>query len=150
MQFKTHVAFAFLISLFLIDFLKIKNQILFVIIVIFFSALPDLDKYNSKISKKLKPISFIIGLLSKHRGFFHSIFIPLLLSLILFSINKTISLAVLTGYISHLILDTLTIKGTTPLSPIINKKIKGFIKVNSLLDNLLFYIFVILIIYKLI
>jgi len=151
MQFKTHIAFAFLISLFLIDFLKIKNQILFFIIVLFFSIIPDLDEYSSKISKKLKPLSYITKLLFKHRGFFHSIFIPLLLSLILFSINKKIiSLAILTGYISHLILDALTIKGITPLFPIINKKINGFIKVNSLLDNLLFYIFLIIIIYRLI
>jgi inner membrane protein len=150
MQFKTHIAFSFLVSLFLIDFLKIKNQILFLIIVLFFSIFPDLDEHTSKISKKLRSISYITNSLFKHRSLFHSIWIPLILSSILFSINKIISIAILTGYISHLILDALTIKGLAPFSPIINKKIKGFIKVNSLLDNLLFYLFVVIIIYKLI
>lgn len=148
MQFKTHIAFSFLISLFLINFTK--NQILFVIVVLFFSILPDLDEYSSTISKKLRPLAFVTKLLFKHRGIFHSIFIPILLSSILFSINKIISLAILTGYISHLFLDALTIKGITPFFPISDKKAKGFIKVGSLLDNMLFYIFVILIVYKLI
>jgi len=149
MQFKTHLAFSFLVSLFLIDYLKIKNQILFLITALLFSILPDLDEYSSKISKKLRPLSYITNLLFKHRSLFHSIWIPVILSSVFFSINQMISIAILAGYLSHLILDALTIKGITPLIPI-NKKIRGFIKVNSLLEDLIFYILVIIIIFKLI
>lgn len=151
MQFKTHIAFSFLVAIFSIDFLKIKNQILFVIVLLFFSILPDLDEYSSKVSKKLRPFSYITNLLFSHRGILHSIFMPLALFLVLFSISqRIIGTAVLIGYMSHLILDALTIKGVRPLFPLINKSIKGFVKVNSILDTLLFYVLLISIVYTLI
>jgi len=149
MQFRTHIAFAFLISLFLIDYFKIKNQIIFLTVILFFSVIPDIDEYSSKISKKLRPFSYIINLLFTHRGFFHSIYIPLL-SLMLFPVNKPICLAALIGYLSHLFLDALTIGGISPLSPLFNGKIRGFIKVNSLLENIFFYALVTFIVYKLV
>lgn len=151
MLFRTHLAFSFLIGLVSIDHFKISNNILFLIVFLFFSLIPDLDDYSSKISRKLKPLAFIIKFLFKHRGFLHSIYLPFMVSLLFFIINKRlIGLAVILGYLSHLVLDSLTIAGTRPLYPIINKKIKGFIKVGSLVENIIFIILVLLIVIKLI
>ena len=151
MLFRTHLAFSFLLALISIDFFKISNSILFLIIFLFFSLVPDLDEHSSKISRKFRFLAFFIRLLFKHRGFLHSVYIPFLLSLFLFIINqKFLGLAVILGYLSHLILDAFTIQGIHPLYPILNKRIRGFIKVNSFLENILFVIILILIIYKLI
>lgn len=151
MLFRTHLAFSFLIGLVAVDFFKIPNSILFLIFFLFFSLIPDLDDYSSKISRKLRFLAFFIKFLFKHRGFLHSVYVPFLLSLFLFAINlKFLGLAVLLGYLSHLTLDAFTVQGIRPLYPIIDKRIRGFIKVNSILENSLFVIILILIIYKLV
>jgi inner membrane protein len=151
MLFRTHLTFSFLIALITINFLNIPNNILFLIIFLFFSLLPDIDEYSSNISKRLKPLAFIIRLFSAHRGIFHTIYLPFIISLFLFTINlKFIGLAVILGYLSHLALDSLNPKGIRPFAPLINKKIKGFIRVNSILENILFLIFLLLAIHQLI
>ena len=150
MLFRTHLAFGFLIGLYLIDFLKIKNQILFMIILLFFSIFPDIDDSSSKISKKLKPFSYLTTLFG-HRTIFHTIYFPLAISFVLFILNfKLLSLAALIGYLLHLILDSITKKGIALFYPLSKKRIKGFIKVGSLTENIIFTILIILIIYKLI
>ncbi len=150
MLFRTHLAFSFLIGLYLIGILKIKNQILFMIILLFFSIFPDIDESSSKISKKLKPFSYLT-ILFGHRNIFHTLYFPIAISLLLFALNlKLLSLAVLIGYILHLLLDILTKKGINLFYPLTKKRIKGFIKVGSLIENILFIILIALIIYKLI
>jgi len=150
MLFRTHIAFSFLIGLYLIDSLNIKNQIPFIIILLFFSIFPDIDQSNSKISKKLKPFSYLTTTLG-HRNIFHTIYFPLAISLTLFILNlKLLSIAVLIGYLLHLLLDLTTKKGITPFYPLSRKRFKGFIKVNSLTENIIFLIFIILIIQKLV
>ena len=150
MLFRTHLAFSFLIGLYIIDFLKIKNQILFMLILLFFSVFPDIDESSSKIFKKLKPFSYI-AILSGHRNIFHTIYFPIAIAGILFIFNlKLLSLAVLIGYLLHLLLDMFTKKGINLFYPITKKRIKGFIKVGSLIEKIIFIILIILIIYKLI
>jgi len=150
MLFRTHLAFSLLIGLYLIEYLNIKNQVLFVIVLLFFSIFPDIDEYSSKISRKLKPISFLIKLVSRHRGILHSVYVPFILSLMLFLINQgIIALAVVIGYCSHLLLDGLTKKGIRPLYPVMNKRLSGFVRVGSILENVLFVFIIILLSYKL-
>ena len=148
MLFRTHIAFSFLIGLYVIDFLK-TNHILFMIILLFFSIFPDIDKGSSKISKKLKPFSYLAALFG-HRKIFHTIYFPIAIALTLFIFNlKLLSLAVLIGYSLHLLLDLTTKKGVALLYPLSKKRIKGFIKVGSLIENILFIILIILIVLKL-
>lgn len=135
----------------LIKFLNISEQILFLVLFMFFSLLPDLDSYSSKISKSLRVVSFFVKLLSSHRGLLHGVFIPFFVSLILFVFNhKFLALAVFLGYLSHLVLDAVTVGGIVPFAPLFNKKIRGFIKVGSFLENLVFLILIVLIIGNLI
>lgn len=147
MMYYTHLAFGFLVSLLAINIFDISNRLLFVLIVLLFSIFPDIDERKSKIGKKYKFASRIINFLFGHRGFFHSIYIPLILYFIFYNIINEIGIAVLVGYFSHLLMDAMTRQGIMPLYPIINRKINGFIKTNSLSEKILFLIIILLILY---
>ncbi|MBW2974322.1 metal-dependent hydrolase [Candidatus Woesearchaeota archaeon] len=150
MLFKTHIAFSFLIGLYLIDFLKIKSQILFMLILLFFSVFPDIDNPSSRTFKRLKPFSYPAALLG-HRNILHTVYFPAAVALTLFVLNlKLLSLAALAGYSLHLILDMLTKKGISPLYPLTKKRIRGFIRVGSITEKIIFILLVVLIIYKLV
>jgi len=144
-MFRTHIIFSFLTGLIFINVLNPANQILFMILVLFGSAVPDIDHPNSKIGKNFK----IIGWLFKHRGIFHSVFMALLISSALYFFTGYFS-AFLLGYLSHLVADAMTISGIAFLYPLSRKKIRGFIKTGSLSENLMFSAFVVGIIYTLI
>jgi len=149
MMYYTHLAFGFLVSLLSIEFFSIQNKIIFVLIIMFFSIFPDIDERKSKIGRKNKTLSTIINFMFGHRGFFHSIYIPLFLYFIFYYISNEIGLAILVGYFSHLFMDGLTKNGIRPLYPIINKKINGPIKTNSILEKILFLVIIFLILYLL-
>ena len=149
MMYYTHLAFGFLIALLSIEFFDIKNKLIFILVVVMFSIFPDIDEKKSKIGKKYRWASTIINYIFGHRGFFHSIYIPLALYFIFYYINNEIGVAILAGYFSHLFMDALTKNGIRPLYPIINKKINGFIKTNSILEKILFLIIFLSILYSL-
>ena len=46
--------------------------------------------------------------------------------------------AVMLGYISHLFLDGLSVQGIKPLGPFISKRIRGFVKVGGVFENVFF------------
>ena len=141
MLFRTHLAFGFLAGLLLIRYLEIKNQILFIAVLLFFSVFPDIDELNSRISEKFKPLAVIIHFIFGHRGFFHSIYIPIIFSTAFFALNlKYLGVAALFGYLSHLFLDSLTLGGIRLLYPL-KKKLFSFIKTGSLVENMLFLAF---------
>ncbi|MDP7244474.1 MAG: metal-dependent hydrolase [Flavobacteriales bacterium] len=147
MMYYTHLAFGLLVALLALDFFNIQNKLLFVLIVVFFSIFPDIDDTKSKIGKKNRQISRIINILFGHRGFFHSIYVPLILYYIFYYVNKEIGAAVLVGYFSHLFMDALTRKGIKPFYPLINKRINGFFKTNSLLEKIFFLAVILLDLY---
>ena len=149
MMYYTHLAFGFLVSLISIDILDINNKLLFILIATFFSIFPDIDERKSKIGKRYKFASRIINFLFGHRGCFHSIYVPLILYFIFYSISVEIGIAVLVGYFSHLLMDAMTRHGIRPLYPIINRKINGFIKTNSLFEKIIFLIIILSILYSL-
>ena len=144
MMYYTHLAFGLLVGLLSLDFFNIKNKILFMLIVLFFSVFPDIDERRSKIGKKTKLVSGIINFIFGHRGLVHTIYIPLILFFIFYNMNKEMGIAVLAQYFSHLFLDALTKIGITPLYPIINKRIDGFVKTNSLLEKIFFLVVIFL------
>jgi len=137
MRYYTHLAFSFLVGLLLINYLSIQNQILFIILFMLSSLLPDIDEVKSKISEKIKPLAFLINFFIGHRGLMHSIWIPILLYLLLFLIKIDIAIAVSFGYLSHLLLDCFTISGLRLLWPL-KKRLKGFIKTGSWIEYLVF------------
>lgn len=134
--------FGFFVSLLAITYFHIADQILFVIITCFFSIFPDIDSPNSRIGKKAGIISDAINFLFDHRGLAHSVLIPLAISITLASLGMWVfGTAVLLGYGSHLLLDTLTNQGIMPLYPLMSKSISGFFKSDGVMNHALFFVF---------
>jgi inner membrane protein len=140
MMFKTHLAFGFLVALFMVKFFAPANEILFFSLVIIASVLPDIDHPNSKIGKNFK----LVGFLFEHRGFFHSVFaLMLLFAVLLFFIKSYIlGIAVLTGYGAHIFIDAFSKQGIMPFHPLSRFRISGFIKTNGIAEYLIFLLIV--------
>lgn len=147
MLFRTHTAFSLLVFVFLMQRFLFENKYLFLTFLLFFSLLPDVDYYNSKIGGKIKPISYVLNFIFKHRGLFHSLVIPLVIFLMLYILSIELAFAALIGYLSHLFLDCFNPKGIMPFYPFSRKKIRGFIKTGSWLENLLFVGILVLVFY---
>jgi inner membrane protein len=147
MLFKTHISFAFFISLFIYPHFTIY-PILSIIIICLASTFPDLDHQNSKISKQ-NPLRLITRSILKHRGILHSLFAPLFLYLSLLLINPELASLAFIGYTSHLFIDSLTKRGIKPFHPLFNFKIKGNTKTGSFIEKSLFLLIIILILLKL-
>lgn len=87
------------------------------------SLLPDIDHANSWIGRRTPVVSWGIQALFGHRGIMHSLLgallvgwlVPVLVGYFGFSISWKVVLA---GYLSHLVLDTLTPSGVPWLWPL--------------------------------
>ena len=141
MMFKTHLAFSILVALLILIFFDIPNKIIFVFVIALSSSFPDIDSGKSKIGRKFPIISKIINLIFGHRKLFHSVFIPLILFLALYTIGFYISLAIFIGYLTHLLGDSITNEGIMPFYPLSKFNISGLLKTNSILEFLLFLTF---------
>jgi len=147
-MFKTHLIFGFIVGLFALDFFQPSNTILFMTVVMIATALPDIDHPDSKVGKNVK----IIGMLFKHRGFFHSLWAISLFTLLVnyFFHNITITTAFLVGYSSHIIIDCFNHGGIMPIHPLSSWKIKGFMKTNGFAEWLLMAGLLIIAVWKLV
>lgn len=122
MTYKTHVAGAIALTL-LIDTqltLTPKQELWLYSSCVLGALIPDIDHPTSKINK-CNPFTGIIGDLIGHRTITHSFTGLLIFDLILWIANfESIILGFNIGYISHLILDMMTVSGIPLLYP--NKK----------------------------
>ncbi len=143
MMFKTHLAFGFLISLLAVKLFNLSNPWLFIPLATIFSGLPDIDHPKSKYGRKLFFISIPISLFFKHRGFFHSVFPPVIAFFVLSYFNlKFLGLAIMFGYISHLIGDALTKEGINFLHPFSTFRIQGPITTGAKLESFVFFVII--------
>lgn len=143
MEFKTHLALAFLAGVIYLSIFKNVNPYIFFPLVLFFSLLPDIDHSKSYISRKFPIISAPIHFFFKHRGFFHSIF-PAIILFILFEYFNypSIAFGILIGYLAHLIGDGLTKAGVNFLNPFSTLVLQGPIETGSLTEFIIFIILV--------
>ena len=151
MMFRTHVAFGFLVGLFLLQMWSPNNQILFMIMVLLGSALPDIDHPESKVGKRVK----IIGFLFEHRGFFHSIFAALILYLVLLSFSSFAAYSVyitglVMGYLSHILIDAITKEGIMPFHPLSRFRLNGFIRTGKVLEYIILVLLILFDAWKLV
>ncbi|HJX05820.1 MAG TPA: metal-dependent hydrolase [Candidatus Nanoarchaeia archaeon] len=141
-MFLTHLAFALFLSLMIVKNAVLPvNSYVFVAIILLGSLLPDIDSGTSFIGKRFK----LTSLFFKHRGMVHSIIFMTGFSIVVFSITKSIYyfLAFAAGYLSHLLLDSLTPKGVAFFWP--NKKrMRGRFRTTGLVDILLLVVFIVL------
>ncbi|MBU0930274.1 MAG: metal-dependent hydrolase [Nanoarchaeota archaeon] len=138
-MYYTHIAFALLSSLIAIKFLNISNPYIFILIVCFVSLIPDIDNKDSKLGRKFKFVSMFF----EHRGILHTIFPPLLLFILLSYFNYNLfAWAVLIGYLSHILIDGLTLEGINFLHPISSFRISGFVRTGAFFEIIFFLLFV--------
>src|SRR3989344_9676975 len=141
MMFRTHLAFGFLIAIALTFLFKPSLPWLFIGLVTVTAALPDIDHPKSTYGRRLKFISIPISIIFKHRGFFHSIFPPLFLFFGFSYFNLSyIGIAILVGYLAHLIGDAMTKEGINFLHPFSTFHIRGPMRTGAILEAFLFYI----------
>ena len=146
MKFFTHLAFAFLVGLFCLDFFSVTNSILFMVVVLVSALFVDIDHPDSKVGRFFKPV----GWLFTHRGFFHSLLAMGIFALIPYLIfhDKFVVIAVLVGYSSHLVLDALNHQGIAFFYPLKNR-LTGFVKSGGVADYILLLTFIGLCLWKL-
>lgn len=90
------------------------------------AILPDIDKKNTAISNKHPIISFAVRLLTTHRGITHSLLLLLVLAVGLYFPIHALNIApvtwsyygLITGYMSHLVLDMLNPEGIPIFFPV--------------------------------
>ena len=144
MRFATHSTSGFLAGFASLYLLKINHPIVLVFAVLFGSIFPDLDLISSKPSRKLKHSAEVLSTLFRHRGFLHSLWLPLglvLLSGLLFPNLMESAIGFLAGYSMHLLLDSFTRRGIHLFYPLKWPYLKGPLKTGGLIDVLLTFMF---------
>ncbi|MBR9705472.1 metal-dependent hydrolase [Candidatus Pacearchaeota archaeon] len=134
MLLKTHLAFAFLLVIFFLE--HVNNKIIFVLMVILGSIIPDLDSGFSSWGRHLifRPLQFFV----KHRGIVHSFTAAFAISLFLAFTWPITSLGFFVGYSVHLIMDSFTYEGVQPFWPLRTKS-KGFFKTGGRIEESIFF-----------
>lgn len=99
------------------------------------SLLPDIDTPTSSLGRKHKLISSI----SKHRGIFHAVWIPLIAFafIYVYPVFRAPLTGIAIGYGSHLFADTLTKEGITPLAPFSKKKVRGPLRTGHVFETII-------------
>jgi inner membrane protein len=142
-MWKTHAVFGVMFGLIFLYFfhMSLVYSLVFLFITLIASSIPDVDAPNSKIGKKLPVISHLFKFFFGHRGFVHSIFIPLiLLTIFLYLGLPFIAWGIFIGSVSHLIGDMLTREGVAPFYPILMFRIEGILKTGKIAEKVLFFI----------
>ncbi|RME55236.1 metal-dependent hydrolase [Candidatus Woesearchaeota archaeon] len=148
MIFRTHLIFNILMGLILVQYLSPTQKWLFLTIFILSGLLPDIDTTKSKIGRRYKKTSFIANLLFGHRGLLHTIYPPLLLFITFdyFGLG-VLGFASLLGYLSHLLLDMLTLQGLQVFRPISKFHVRGFFRTGGFLETLFQACLIIILVY---
>ncbi|MAH03687.1 hypothetical protein CMI39_02785 [Candidatus Pacearchaeota archaeon] len=139
MLIRTHLIITLFFILLLLPF--VNNKLLFIIIALLATFVPDIDTKNSKLGKYLifRPIQWF----SKHRGIIHSISFLIFLTIILWLFFPEVSFGFFVGFSSHLIADSLTVSGVSLFYPISRKKFSGIIRTGGMSETIIFVIFLI-------
>lgn len=134
----THLVAGLVLAAIITEFFTFQKPLLAIILILVGSLIPDIDEKTSILGRKFR----IIGSVSKHRTFFHGIlFLVVCVAALSLIVELKYVLAFTAGFTSHILLDALTPAGVRPFwpSPL---KIKGFIRVGSVLEKILFLLLV--------
>lgn len=134
MKFKTHLAFSSFCFISLISILDISVTTVNFLIYFIVSILPDIDTPKSFLGRFVKPLGWI----SRHRGFFHSIYPAIGISLLLYFYKKDAAIFAFLGYMSHLVLDALNHQGVGFFYPVSKFRVKGILKSGGIGDKVIF------------
>lgn len=133
MMGRTHMAIGFLTGLVGSAFLDV-NPVVFTLLTTFGSLLPDIDHEKSKINRAV-PVTRWIPRIFKHRGFFHSLFPPVIMIFFFWQFNlMDLGLPLVVGYLSHLASDCLTKLGCNLLYPVSTFRVQGFVMTDGVVE----------------
>ena len=138
----THMAFGFFAAVIWAKIFPVKFFLPFAGIVMLASLLPDIDHEGSTINRAF-PVTRLPARFLTHRGFFHSVFPPLMIygGFIYFDL-PFFAVAVSLGYAAHLVSDSITKSGINFLHPIATFHVKGPVKTGGLIEFLIFILVV--------
>ena len=151
MNFKTHLSFGLLAALLTYNFfnLTIWAGILFFAFVLLGSLLPDFDKPESKVGRKLGIFSKIFNFIFGHRGVSHSVWFLISFPLLLYLfVNKMLAWALFIGYLSHLISDSLTQMGVNWFHPFKLLRTHGMVQTGTSSETLVMVGVLIVVVFK--
>jgi inner membrane protein len=136
---KTHASCGILVGALAIEYYKtdLFTSVTIVVLAVIASLLPDICHTQSKIGRKIRILSFFIRLLFGHRTFTHSILFIVIIGFGLYVIQtpQYYFITIITGLISHVILDMLTSKGVKLFYPIpLTVKLPITFKTGGLVD----------------
>jgi len=136
-MFKTHLAFSVFAAILFIHYYRPKSPLLFSLVLLFSSILPDIDTRKSKIGRKTWPLCSLFSTVFGHRGFFHTAWIPIAGFLALRHFGHfELALAFFSGYSLHLLCDISTAEGLKVFSPLWKKHFRGIMKTGGVMEHL--------------
>ncbi|MEK6875172.1 MAG: metal-dependent hydrolase [Nanoarchaeota archaeon] len=133
MLIRTHLAFAILAILIFIS--HVNNQVIFAIMVLVATFLPDADSAYSTLGQK-KFFSFL-QIFVRHRGLLHSFTFAILTTLLFVLFIPILAFGFFLGYGLHLFIDSFTLEGIRPFYPS-RTTTKWRLKTGGLFENGLF------------
>ena len=137
-MFHTHVLIGIVVFLTFKDFFSGGNEIIFFSMVLLGSVLPDIDERRSRINRWSGLIGIIVAFFAKHRGFFHSLLLYVILLLVVsFYWSKYYAWGLFLGYVAHLLGDGITRMGVPVFYPLSRFRVKGPIKVGGFTEGLI-------------
>jgi inner membrane protein len=141
MLFRTHLVTGIVLGLLFLrytDYLEAQaaSILLFFLIVLVASLLPDIDSPSSAVGRRAWGLSWIVRLFAGHRKFFHAVWIPLA-ALFVFIRFEAVAFGMLVGYCSHLLADSLTVEGIRPFYPA-RFRLRGFVETGGFGEGLYF------------
>jgi inner membrane protein len=139
MRFRTHLAFGVFVSVAFASLTQISDKWIFSLGLLLGSVLPDLDLQTSWIGRRVRPVSWLFNTLLGHRGILHSIWALIPIAALCWVSMPMLAIGFVTGFISHLLIDSTTTKGIRWLWPFV--RIRGPIATGGFEDTLLFLFF---------
>ena len=140
MRWKSHLIFGLFFGLIWISVFGVSDKWYFIGFVLFASLLPDIDHPQSKVGRRVKPLSWLINNIFGHRGIFHSIWPVVVLYIVLVYLLgwKLAGIGLCVGFMSHLISDALTLDGVNFGHPF-RAKVSGFIRTGGASEWVFFF-----------
>jgi inner membrane protein len=143
MMWHTHLAFGFLFALLSWPFVGQGNVYIFFVFVLLGALLPDIDKPESKVGSRVKPVSNIIQAIFGHRGIIHTVWgMVVLCGLFWFFVNKAYGTALFVGFFSHLLIDGFTKMGVNFLHPVAKLHLSGFVETGTLSETIVLVVII--------
>lgn len=141
MMLRTHLAFAFLVSLIFLHFFPV-NPYIFVALACLAAFLVDMDLSSSRAGRNLWPLSWLVEKFFGHRGLLHSLLAAVLVFAVsLYVLNLNIfAFAPFLGYMSHLFLDAFTVSGIPFFKPLSGSRVSGPVSTGSLVEHIIFFL----------